>query len=329
MSASGNIALLLRLEYLRWRRGAQFSRDNISRLLSLALWIVTAIAVRDFLGATGTKAAEHLPALLLTDLLLRLVSQQTPPMQRYGTALIRIRRWQSITVYLLTMTLTPVTLVWIPAVMPQWWLMGLFVLDGYVYLALWHTYRHITERGTGRLGVLQARMTGRGLFACEMKMRLRHAGLRTRIFNGLLASMLLTAVSIYIDNVAYTDFTVLYALTFTSLPLLSAGLGYEQDYMPLLTTRLHGLGQVYRAKYLASLLMMLPGILLMMLPLTCGTLSLYRLAGWTLLTAIALYPALLKFAPQTRPNSPTAQIITLTVLALPPLLAHVCTSLIL
>ena len=120
----------------------------------------------------------------------------------------------------------------------------------------------------------------------------------------------------------YTDFTVLHTLTVPTLPLLTARLGYEQAYMPLLSTRMHNLRAVYRAKYIAALLMLMPGILILLLPVAMGTLSWERLAGWIMAVAVLIYPTLLTCAPRSEIGSPTAQIVTLATLALPTTIAQ-------
>ena len=115
----------------------------------------------------------------------------------------------------------------------------------------------------------------------------------------------------------YTDFTVLHTLTFPTLPLLTTRLGYEQAYMPLLHTRMHNLRAVYRAKYIAALLMLMPGIFILFLPVAMGTLQWQRLAGWTMAVALLIYPTLLMCSPKGKVGSPTAQLLTLATLTLP------------
>ena len=104
--------------------------------------------------------------------------------------------------------------------------------------------------------------------------------------------------------------------------LLTARLGYEQPYMSLLHTRLHNLRAVYRAKYIAALLMLLPGIAIMSLPVAMGTLAWQRLMGWTLAVALLIYPALLMLAPKGKVGSPMAQLLTLVTLTLPILITQ-------
>ena len=115
----------------------------------------------------------------------------------------------------------------------------------------------------------------------------------------------------------YTDFTVLHTLTFPTLPLLTTRLGYEQAYMPLLHTRMHNLRAVYKAKYIAALLMLMPGILILLLPVAMGTLSWQRLACWTMVVALLIYPTLLLCAPKGKTGSPTAQLLSRATLTLP------------
>ena len=121
----------------------------------------------------------------------------------------------------------------------------------------------------------------------------------------------------------YTDFTVLHTLTFPTLPLLTTRLGYEQAYMPLLSTRMHNLRAVYKAKYIAALLMLMPGILILILPVAMETLSWQRLAAWTMAVALLIYPTLLICAPKGKVGSPTAQLLTLATLTLPILIIQI------
>ena len=209
-----------------------------------------------------------------------------------------------------------INFIWLPALWPQWWLLGWFILSGYVYLACWHTYLHLTRHTDMPHGIPNFIDKG-GLLSCELKLRTRHPELRKKIRNGLVSALILTGISIYLDMELYTDFTVLHTLTFPTLPLLTARLGYEQAYMPLLNTRMHNLRAVYRAKYIAALLMLLPGIVILLLPVAMGTLSWQRLASWTAAVALLLYPTLLMCAPKGKTGSPTAQVITLLALTLP------------
>ena len=121
----------------------------------------------------------------------------------------------------------------------------------------------------------------------------------------------------------YTDFTVLHTLTFPTLPLLTTRLGYAQAYMPQLHTRMHNLRAIYKAKYIAALLMLMPGILILLLPVAMGTLSLERLACWTMAVALLIYPTLLMCSPKGKVGSPTAQLLTLATLTLPILIIQI------
>jgi hypothetical protein len=152
---------------------------------------------------------------------------------------------------------------------------------------------------------------------------MRHPALHTKIRNGFFGALMLIAMSCILKEETYTNFVVLYTLTFPTLPLLSSRLGYEQAYMPLLHTRMHNLRAVYRAKYIAALLMLLPGILILLLPVAMGTLQWQRLAGWTMAVALLIYPTLLLCAPRSEVGSPTAQFITLLTLTLPIILTQI------
>lgn len=320
-NALRNIAELCRHEYLRERRSMHFKRDVIIWSLKIVLWTSMALALPRTLEAAGISIGESLPLLLLTDQILRWFSQSTPAYNAQLYRCLPIRRWNVLAAYLERMLFTPINFIWLPALWPQWWLLGWFILSGYVYLACWHTYLHLTRHTDMPHGIPKFIDKG-GLLSCELKLRGRHPVLRQKIRNGMVVSIMLTLVSMALDTKAYTDFTVLHTLTFPSLPLLTARLGYEQAYMPLLQTRMHGFWHIYQAKYIAALLMMLPGICILMLPLACGALPMERFIGWTLVTALVIYPTLLTCAPRSEVGSTTAQIVTLATLALPTAIAQ-------
>jgi hypothetical protein len=293
-----------------------FTRNIIIWSLKIVLWTSMALALPRTLEATGISIGESLPLLLLTDQIIRWFSQSTPAYNAQQYRLMPIRNWHAVAAYLLRMLFTPINFIWLPALWPQWWLLGWFILSGYVYLACWHTYLHLSKDKESRHRLPQ--FLDKGAFlSCELKLRTRHPALIKKIRNGLISSLILTGISISIDMEMYTDFTVLHTLTFPTLPLLTARLGYEQAYMPLLNTRMHNLRAVYRAKYIAALLMLLPGIVILLLPVAMGTLSWQRLASWTAAVALLLYPTLLMCAPKGKTGSPTAQFITLLALTLP------------
>ena len=317
-----DIAELCRHEYLRERRSMHFKRDVIIWSLKIALWTSMALALPRTLEVAGISIGESLPFLLLTDQIIRWFSQSTPAYNAQQYRLMPIRNWHVLAAYLLRMLLMPINFIWLPAVWPQWWLLGWFILSGYVYLACWHTYLHLTKGKETQHRLPQ--ILDKGAFlSCELKLRTRHPILRQKIRNGMVVSIMLTLVSMALDTKAYTDFTVLYTLTFPTLPLLTARLGYEQAYMPLLHTRMHGLRAVYRAKYMAALLMLMPGIFILLLPVAMGTLQWQRLAGWTMAVALLIYPILLMCAPKGKTGSPTAQLITLLTLTLPILIIQI------
>lgn len=320
-NALRNIAELCHHEYLRERRSMHFKRNVIIWSLKIVLWTSMALALPRTLETAGISIGESLPLLLLTDQIIRWFSQNTPAFNAQQYRLMPIRNWHVLAAYLLRMLLMPINFIWLPAVWPQWWLLGWFLLSGYVYLACWHTYLHLTKGKESRHRLPQFLDNG-AFLSCELKLRFRHPILRQKIRNGMVVSIMLTLVSMALDTKAYTDFTILYTLTFPTLPLLTARLGYEQAYMPLLHTRLHGLRAVYRAKYMAALLMLLPGIIILLLPVAMGTLQWQRLAGLTMAVALLIYPTVLTCAPRSEIGSPTAQIVTLATLALPTAIAQ-------
>lgn len=322
-TALRNIAELCRHEYLRERRSMHFSRNAIIWSLKIVLWTSMALALPRTLEATGIGIGESLPFLLITDQIIRWFSQSTPACNTQPYRTLPIRRWHVLVAYLLRMLFVPINFIWIPALWPEWWLLGWFILSGYVYLACWHIFLHCTRRRNPDVGTSLSIAWGGGLLSCELKMRLRHPALNRKIRNGLIASIMLTAMSTMMDSEAYTDFAILYTLTFPTLPMLTARFGYEQAYMPLLKTRLHGFGTLYRTKYIGSLITMLPCIGILLIPVALGVLPAVRLLGWTIGTAFIIYPTLLLCAPRSEVGSPTAQFITLLTLTLPIILTQI------
>lgn len=314
-------------ELLRTRRNADFLRNLVAWGLQFIIWLVIALALPYALEDAGMMTPEkHLPLLVLLDQLIRLVSQKTPdaPFRQY--ALLPVRRWQVLTAYMAHMALAPTNLIWLPTLWHCWWLLPIVLLSGYLYLAWWHAYKRLLM-AIGK-GTLISPFRGRrttGLLACEMKMRLRLPALRLKMRNGLLGSILLLAVSLHVGHQAYTDFAVLYTLLFPSLPLLTSRPSYEQAYIGLLTTRMRSMAPLYRARYTAALLLLLPCTVLLLLPVHMGLLTPWRLTAWTLGTALLIYPALLCLAPRCRPDSPQAHILTGAALILPVMLVNTIT----
>lgn len=316
-----NIRELCRHEYLRERRSLHFSRNVIVWALKLVLWVSIAVALPVTLEAAGIGIEESLPMLLLADQAMRWFSQSTPMPEVHRYRLLPVRRWHVITAYLFRMLFVPINFIWLPALWPQWWLVVLFILSGYFYLACWHTYlRLVGKKSWGETA--RNPFDRGGLLSCETKMRLRIPGLRKKVSNGLLASVVLTGMSIFMGNEAYTDFVILYSLTFPTLPVLASRLGYEQSYMSLLRTRMHGLHAVVRAKYLAALLWLLPGVVVSLIPVALGFVAWERLAAWTLGVALIIYPVLVLCAPRSEVGSPLAQMTTLLTLTLPILITQ-------
>ncbi len=295
--------------------------------LQLLLWCTIALSLPYTLEELGIEAAEHLPLLLCTDLLIRLVAQKTPDIPFGQYALLPVRRWQVVAVHLIRMTIVSTTWIWLPALWGQWWLMGGIVLNGYVYLVLWHGYKRLISRGSEAIPMASApwrfRNCASHIVNCELKMRLRIPSLRVKMRNGLLASLMLLGVSLIIRNEAYTDFAVLYTLLFPTLPLLTSRLGYEQAYRGLLHTRMHSLMPLYWAKYLAAVLLLVPCTALLTILVAMGTLSPWRLVAWTLLAALAIYPLLLALAPRCKVDSPSSQMTSLLAMTLPVAAANV------
>ncbi len=322
-NALRNIAELCRHEYLRERRSMHFTRNVIIWSLKIVLWTSMALALPRTLETAGISIEESLPLLLLADQVIRWFSQSTPAFNAQPYRSLPIRQWHVLAAYLLRMVFVPINFIWLPALWPQWWLISLFILSGYMYLACWHAFLSMTRKRGTQVGASSSIAWGGGLLSCELKMRLRHPALSKKIRNGLIASIMLTAMSVMTESEAYTDFAILYTLTFPTLPMLTARFGYEQPYMSILKTRMHGFGALYRAKYIASLLAMIPCICLLLIPIVLGALSAGRLLGWTIATGFVIYPALLLCAPRSEIGSPTAQFITLLTLTLPIILTQI------
>lgn len=325
-NALRNIAELCRHEYLRERRSMHFTRNIIIWSLKIVLWTSMALALPRTLESAGISIGEGLPLLLLTDQIIRWFSQSTPAYNALQYRLMPIRNWHAIAAYLLRMLFMPINFIWLPALWPQWWLISLFILSGYMYLACWHAFLSMTRKRGTQVGSSSSIAWGGGLLSCELKIRMRHPSLSRKIRNGLIVSIMLTAMSIMMESEAYTDFAILYTLTFPTLPMLTARFGYEQPYMSLLRTRMHGFGALYRAKYIASLLAMLPCICLLLIPIVLGAVSAGRLLGWTIATGFVIYPTLLLCAPRSEIGSPTAQFITLLTLTLPIILTQIISN---
>lgn len=326
MGTTSIIAELCKHELLHARRDAHFRRNCIIWILQSILWCSIALSLPYTLEATGIKAERHLPLLLVLDQIIRLVGQKTPDIPTRQYSLLPVRRWQVMMAYLVRMTFVPATLVWLLVLWQKLWLIGFFILSGYIYLALWHVYKHFIAKCDG-MPVLWMRCWN-GLLACEMKMRLRIPALRYKMRNGLLAALMLVAVSLIVQEKAYTDFVVLYTLLFPSLPLLTSRLGYEQTYMGLLSTRMHSMAPLYRAKYMAAVLLLLPSTIFLTIPVVMGLLPIWRLVAWTSGTAFVIYPILLCTSPKCKTDSPSAQLLSLATMTLPVLIINGCALLI-
>lgn len=305
---------LCRHEWLRERRRSSFAREMLARGLKLVVWISACLGASETMKATGASVFESLPYLLIADQVLRWMIQQTPEKNTLPYQLLPIRKWQMEVAYALRLTLMPINFMWLPIIWPQWWLIGVFLLSGYFYLWCWRAYLGLSKKVVGKpLGI-----SGKnGFLACEFKLRFRHPKLVTKLRNSLIASAMLIGISCLGESDAYIDFAVLYALVSPSLQLLTCNLGYEQAHMPLLKTRLHSLQPVYQAKYIASLIMMLPAWILMLLPMALKMIAWQSVLMWSAIVALVVYPALLKWAPKGELGTPTAQITTLVTLTLP------------
>lgn len=328
-TTTGIISELFRHELLRTRRDAHFLSNIVARVLQLLLWIIIAFTLPYALKDAGINPLEnHLLLLVFLDQAIRLLSQKTPDIQMQQYALLPVRKWQVLTAYLARMLFVPANLIWLYTLWNKWWLFAAILLSGYLYLALWHTYKRLLSIGFGKDSIASASW-GRyanGLLACEIKMRLRLPALRTKIRNSLLGSLLLMVMSLYIRQEVYTDFAVLYTLLFPSLPMFVSRLGYEQAYMGLLSTRMQSLLPLYKAKYMAAILLLLPCTALLILPVSMGLISVLRLISWALITALLIYPALLFLAPHCKVDSPQSQILTAATLTIPVLLMNICTQ---
>lgn len=311
---TGTILEICRHEWLRERRRTSFVREMVVWWLKLGVWICACLSASETMRATGASAYESLPYLIIADQVLRWMIQQTPEKNTLPYQLLPIRKWQLETVYALRLTLMPINFMWLPVIWPQWWLTVVFLLSGYFYLWCWRAYLGLSNKVAGQPLGLNVK---NGFLACEFKLRFRHPKLVTKLRNSLIASAMLIGISCLGESDAYIDFAVLYALVSPSLQLLTCNLGYEQAHMPLLKTRLHSLQPVYKAKYIASLIMMLPAWILMLLPMALKMIAWQSVLMWSAIVALVVYPALLKWAPKGELGTPTAQITTLVTLTLP------------
>ena len=308
------ITELCRHELLRERRSFHFSRNILIWTLYLVMWLGVSVSLVGLFQQMSLPYGQYVLLLLLTDHILRWFTQKTPKYDIHHYSLLPLRRWQFYLWYSVRLLFLPLNFIWLPALWPHWWLILLFVLNGYIYAICWHAYVATSRK----INFSPFTIIGReSLLTCDLKLRFRHPALQQKIRNGLVASVMLILLSTLIDQQYYTDFAVLYTLTFPSLPLLSARWGYEQSYMSLLQTRMHGLSSLYLNKYLASLLMLIPSVILLILPVALHSLDCSRLLLYLLLVALVIYPMLVRFAPRCEVSSPTAQITTLFTLTIP------------
>ena len=308
------ITELCRHELLRERRSFYFSRNILIWTLYLVMWLGVSVSLVGLLQQMSLPYGQYVLLLLLTDHILRWFTQKTPKSDIHHYSLLPLRRWQFYLWYSVRLLFLPLNFIWLPALWPHWWLILLFVLNGYVYALCWHVYLALSRKA-GFLSLLSVR--GSSLLMCDLKLRFRHPALRQKMRNGLAASVVMILLSTWLGQQYYTDFAVIYTLTFPTLPLLSARLGYEQKYMPLLKTRMHGLVPVYLNKFMASLLMLMPSTVLLLYACAMGSLDAVRLLVYVLTVAFCIYPLLLCCAPRCEISSPSAQLVTLLTLTIP------------
>ena len=309
---------LCRHEIIRERRSLHFSRNILIWTLKLVLWINVSVNLALELGG-DELSWQVVVALLGVDQFLRWTTQRTPTLSTEHYQLLPIRQGDVRIAYMVRLIFLPLNFIWLPVVWPHWWMLALFILNGYIYAACWLWIQKIFSRGEHHSYVSNLLRKSTPLM-CDFKLQMRHPALHTKIRNGFFGALMLIAMSCILKEETYTNFVVLYTLTFPTLPLLSSRLGYEQAYMPLLKTRMHSLRPIYWAKYLAAILLLLPCAVLLFIPVAFDVLSPARLIGWVLIVALGIYPLLVRWAPRSEVSSPTSQLITLAVLTLPVLI---------
>lgn len=308
------ITELCRHELLRERRSFYFSRNILIWCLYVLMWVLVSTSLMKLFQEYSMPYAQCVFVLLFADYMLRWFTQKTPSYNILQYKTLPVRRWQYGVWYGVRLLFLPINFIWLPVVWGDCMLMGMIVLNGYVYALCWHVYLALSRKAVF-LSLLSVR--GSSLLMCDLKLRFRHPALRQKMRNGLAASVVMILLSTWLGQQYYTDFAVIYTLTFPTLPLLSARLGYEQKYMPLLKTRMHGLVPVYLNKFMASLLMLMPSTVLLLYACAMGSLDAVRLLVYVLTVAFCIYPLLLCCAPRCEISSPSAQLVTLLTLTIP------------
>ena len=306
---------LCRHEIIRERRSLHFSRNILIWILKLVLWINISLNLALELGE-NTLSWQVVVALLGVDQFLRWTTQSTPTLRSEHYKLIPIKQRDVRIAYMARLIFLPLNFIWLPVVWPHWWMLILFILNGYIYAACWIWTQKLLGRGDQHSYVSKLLRNSTPLM-CDFKLRMRHPALRSKIRNSFFGALMLIVMSCFLREETYTNFVVLYTLTFPTLPLSTSRLGYEQAHISLLKTRMHSLRPIYWAKYQAAILLLIPCAMLLLIPVALNVLSLAQLSFWILIVALIIYPILIRWSPMSEISSPTSQIITLSVLTLP------------
>ena len=123
-------------------------------------------------------------------------------------------------------------------------------------------------------------------------------------------------------NTDFQEFAILYAMLAPSLPVLASRHAWDEDSMGLLKSRMHTTRPIDTARYIVSVLYASIAAILLSLPASMGYISLPLVIAWYAITTIVIMPILTRYAPKTKKDSPTSQIVTLASLTFPILIFH-------
>ena len=315
MTVTTIIAELCRLSYIEKRRSLHFKRDILIWTLQAALWIVFAWGMR---GLSPQETTHMLPALIISDHIIRLLLQTTP--SPFGTRFrhLPIPRYALHLAYALRYTLMPINYIWVAALWPQWWLCPIFIANGFAYLALRHVSLTLAHKTAKKMPCPIT--AGRGYISREMRLRWRTPSIRRKITGSALCATIMTALASI--NTDLQEFVILYAMLAPSLPVLASRHAWDEDSLGLLKSRMHTTRPIDTARYTVSVLYASIAALLLSLPASMGYISLPLVIAWYAITTIVIMPILTRYAPKTKKDSPTSQIVTLASLTLPILIFH-------
>lgn len=259
-----------------------------------------------------------LPALIISDHIIRLLLQTTPSPFGPRFRHLPIPRYALHLAYALRYTLMPINYIWVAALWPQWWLCPIFIANGFAYLALRHVSLTLAHKTAKKMPCPIT--AGRGYISREMRLRWRTPSIRRKITGSALCATIMTALASI--NTDFQEFAILYAILAPSLPVLASRHAWDEDSMGLLKSRMHTTRPIDTARYIVSVLYASIAAILLSLPASMGYISLPLVIAWYAITTIVIMPILTRYAPRTKKDSPTSQIVTLASLTLPILIFH-------